>query len=497
MSRMMEAHSLFLLFFLALLIGCNGDSTSNTPLSADNVNLIFVASPDVAYNTSGDVDPDTANLTSQGLQRSLLMASYLKNQVLGEHNVTGIYALEPTTHLQTANRYPDMAAIGFIQPFALLNQIALPIDANGNTYTGNNYPINASYAEGSVPNGVAAPTRPFTGLPSYCPDCTGLDFNDAGGDNDALVSGIIDNKSPGYFVFSAPWETVEALLTKIDTQYGYNLSFPATYWGTNYVYAISIPTSGSASLVTYNSNLNPPTTYPVLPAPITSAACASNPESYSRIGGVNGVSVPANANTNSTIYLVRHAEAHPDPDFHFDDGNYVAAGQWRALSLADTLSDKITKPDVVYSIDPAGTWYPNGAINVSYVRPSLTVLPYVIANNLPYHLAADLSLGSAFTPTDPTIAQNTSDYFFTGGTFSNKTVLVAWESGHIKPLLKALIESYGGNYPALPADWTDWPPQDYDTIWTVRLDALGNLSLDNASCEGIDSANLPAEAPQF
>jgi len=71
-----------------------------------------VVSEDLAYQSPGDVNPTTANLTSQGLQRALLMASFLQRNVLGMMNVTGIYALEPMTHLQTTSNYPDMVAIG-------------------------------------------------------------------------------------------------------------------------------------------------------------------------------------------------------------------------------------------------------------------------------------------------------------------------------------------------------------------------------------------------
>ena len=69
--------SLFLILALTLIAGCGGGSSSNTTaaLSADNLNLIFVVSPDLAYSAPGDVDPDTAELTNQGLQRSLLMAT--------------------------------------------------------------------------------------------------------------------------------------------------------------------------------------------------------------------------------------------------------------------------------------------------------------------------------------------------------------------------------------------------------------------------------------
>jgi len=31
----------------------------------------------------------------------------------------------------------------------------------------------------------------------------------------------------------------------------------------------------------------------------------------------------------------------------------------------------------------------------------------------------------------------------------------------------------------------------------VTLDAVGNLTVDNAKCEGIDSASLPATCPMF
>src|SRR5664279_2344486 len=145
---------LSLLFALALtlLAGCGSSSSPPTPapLSAGNLNLIFVVSEDLAYQASGDVNPTTANLTSQGLQRSLLMATFLQQQVLGTQNVTGIYALEPMTHLQTANNYPDMAALETIQQFAMLNQITLSdatlSDAGQVPYTSNSYPINVSYA---------------------------------------------------------------------------------------------------------------------------------------------------------------------------------------------------------------------------------------------------------------------------------------------------------------------------------------------------------------
>lgn len=84
-------------------------------------------------------------------------------------------------------------------------------------------------------------------------------------------------------------------------------------------------------------------------------------------------------------------------------------------------------------------------------------------------------------------------FFFTGSTFSNQALLVGWEHDHIPPTVNALLASYHGDGQPAP----NWPDDDYDTVWTVKLDANGNLSIDNATCEGINSATLPATPPQF
>ena len=258
---------------------------------------------------------------------------------------------------------------------------------------------------------------------------------------------------------------------------------------------ISITPSGVARLVTFNSHLNPPATYPVLP--VVAASCTQQTYfSYTLTDGVNGVKVPAGTNTNETVYLIRHAEAHPTSSF--EDGNYVAAGQWRALSLPNFMPYALrgqASPTVVYSIDPAQSFSLAAGFSVSYVRPSLTVLPYAIANNLPYYLVAGFSIGGATT--DPAVAKATSDFLFTnltGANLSNQTVLLAWEHEHYPPLISYLLPSYGVT---VPATAIPWPETDYDTIWRVKLDAHGNLTVDNALCEGIDSASLPATAPPF
>jgi hypothetical protein len=181
------------------------------------------------------------------------MATFLQQNVLGAQNVTGIYALEPMTHLQTAGNYPDMIGLETIQQFAMLNQITLSHGSNS-PVTANSCPLNASYSSAPVPDGVAQPflTCPSgSGLPPY--SCQGLDFRDLEHANETLVSDIVKANTPGFYVFSAPWETVSTLMASINRLKGYNLSLPASYISPNYIYAISITPSGGATLVTCSS----------------------------------------------------------------------------------------------------------------------------------------------------------------------------------------------------------------------------------------------------
>jgi hypothetical protein len=498
MNKRTLALSLFLTVTLTLLAGCGGSSQPNptpSPLRSSNLNLIFVASEDLAYQASGDINPSTANLTSRGLQRTLKMATFLQQKVLDGDNASGIYALIPMTHLETANQYPDMAGLMTVEQFAMLNQTTLS-SPNELPVTAQSFPVNMSYSPAPLPAHVAKPLLncPVIGSGGAY-SCQGLDYRDLDGDNETLVSALIQSNTAGFYVFAAPWETISSLMANINQSEGYNLKLPASYISPNYIYAISITPSGSASFVTYDSGINPAGNYPTLPAGgIVGSACLpvqTNTTFHVTVtGGTGGAVVPFGVNTNETIYFIRHAEAHPTS--WWEDGNYYGAGQWRALDLPNALYGKI-HPNLVYSIDPAqvtpGAESVNGSLFYSYVRTNTTVLPYAIANDLPYNLAASFEL---LKQNPPALATEAAKFFFFGGKFTNQSVLVAWEHDHIAPTVNALLTAYKVGQPILA-----WPADDYDTVWTVKLDAQGNVSIDNLTCEGINSGALPATPPQF
>ena len=119
----------------------------------------------------------------------------------------------------------------------------------------------------------------------------------------------------------------------------------------------------------------------------------------------------------------------------------------------------------------------------------MTVLPYAIANDLPFNLAATVPL---FAEVPPAPAPEASAFFFTGDKFTNKTILVGWEHKHIPSTVNALLASYG-----VAQNAPDWSDADYDSIWKITLDAHGNLNIDNQACEGIDTSGVPPTAPIF
>ena len=475
--------------------GCGDGDTSPSPqLSSANINLIFVVSQDLAHN-DGDINLDTANLNTRGLQRVVSLATYLHSTLLNQASVNGIYVLEPATHLQTANNYPDLVPLETVEQFAVLNQYSIdsptPSPAATFSFSSNSFPVNVCYTRASVPQGVSTPSTFFA-------NCQGIDFADNGGDNETLVNGIIGQEKGGFYVFALPFETLQFLLHNVKALNSYDYTVPATWEGANTLYVLTIPLSGPTTLTTYDTQIHPATTYPIpVPTPQGHPSSMQTPFEIKNLT-LEGSSVPANINTNETVYFIRHGEAHPTS--YWDDGNLIYPGNVRALYLPIALAGKITTPDFVYAVDPA-QFIPGGIDrnnvsidDCSYVRTSQTVAPYAIGNGIPFYVASGFQWGGLTSQDDAAAVDAAASYFFAGGQFSNKTLLICWEHNHIPRIAQALVDSYfaSGAPPVPPPPLSPWPGSDYDTIWTFSLDGSGNLTLHNHYYEGISTDSLPS-----
>jgi hypothetical protein len=505
MSTIFRRLNLRLIFAVAIILslaisGCAvnssvGSSYEAPPppaLSPTDMNLIFVVTPDLEHN-AGDINPGTTNLTNQGLQRALKLATYLHTNLLNSANVNGIYALEPATRMQGG--YPDMVPLEIVEQFAMLNEYS---ENAPQALVANSFPVNVSYSLASVPKTAATP-------PAYPPNCQGIDFADNGGDNEALVNGIISQKKGGYFVFALPFETFEKLLNNLKSLNSYEYAVPDDWEGPNKLYVLAVTPVGATVLNTYDTQINPGTSYPVLNPAWQDSPSSNQPAFETKPSEHSGYSLPSGINTNQTVYFIRHGEAHPNQAW--DDGNLTMSGNWRALYLPAALAGKIKTPDLVYAVDPAQikSGEPESTNpdikTYSYVRTSQTVAPYAIANGIPFCVASEFYWGvPGKTPqSQEQSSRDAVNFFFVGGQFSNKTLLISWEHNRIPLIAQSLVNLYFANVsdaPSVPPN-TSWPETDYDTIWTFSLDGSGNLTVSNLTCEGINSATLPTTPPSF
>lgn len=434
------------------------------PLKIDRLNLIFVPSP--------DVNPATGLMTPRGLQRSLRLARRMTGIMT---SVGDIHAVAPTTApLRGRNAY-DLSALEGVE------QLALEFDA----------PIDASDA---AQCGLPCPSR-------------GLDAADLGnpnGPNEKLVEGIIAGalryRSTGNHVFSMPAALLNNLIAYINAAEKYKLVIPRLEPDEHdTIYVISIDSNNRAALRIYRFSVNPPPRFPKVRLPRANTC----PQPHVKISTeAMGLKPPAGINTNETVYLVRHVEAHPNNQF--ENGNYVCRGEWRALGSPLILYRKITASSggrlprdfQVYGPDPS---YPAGPYRNSYIRAALTVYPFAIAYGLPMRLAKGIPWDERRSGENAAIR-----FFFmrpaSGNSragFSNATLLIGWEHENIGRMMRDLLDTY--YHPAKAensAQLPRWDSNDYDSIWKVSLDANGNLTFSN-DCEGVPSAALEISCPAF
>ena len=148
-----------------------------------------------------------------------------------------------------------------------------------------------------------------------------------------------------------------------------------------------------------------------------------------------------------TLVFVRHGEK-PAAGY----GQLNCQGLNRALALPAVIAAKFGKPDAIYAPDP-GQQKDDSGHPYYYIRPLATIEPTAIQFQMPvqtpYGFAQIDKLGAALVNPDN----------------RGKLIVVAWEHKLIVKLLRQMLSAHGGN----PADIPNWKSDDFDSIYTVRL----------------------------
>ncbi len=181
-----------------------------------------------------------------------------------------------------------------------------------------------------------------------------------------------------------------------------------------------------------------------------------------------------------TIVFIRHGEKPAN-----DEAQLTCQGLNRALSLPDLLIARYGAAQFVFAPTttkkPAskGAGVPPGT-TYSYVRPLMTIEPTAIRLGLPVEtkFAFDEIGGLQSELTSPA--------------YQRAVVFVAWEHAALDQLVKRLMSAYGSDAGEVP----DWPTEDYDSIFVVRIRTEGGKRTVSFAHEQEGLNGLSTDCPQ-
>lgn len=174
-----------------------------------------------------------------------------------------------------------------------------------------------------------------------------------------------------------------------------------------------------------------------------------------------------------TIVMVRHGEKPAE-----GLGQLTCEGLNRALALPRVIEAKYGRPDVIFAPDPARQKNDRG-VNYDYVRPLATIEPTAIYFGLP----VNASIG--FADIDGLRAA------LLAPAYRQSRVVVAWEHSVIEALARRIVRDYGGD----PAGVRQWPSDDYDSIYVLRIMRRGSDASAVLSVERENLDNRPKTCP--
>ncbi|MDD5057452.1 MAG: hypothetical protein PHQ60_06240 [Sideroxydans sp.] len=398
------------------------------PLNSNAWNIVFVQSFEAA--------PKTNNLSVQGFNHALRFGQELNTVTAGKsRDIRQIYSLAAQSAAQ------DMTSLQSIEPFAVLNNREVT-----------HVLVNSG--------GISAYNSP-----AY------------------IINNILGNQPRGSYIMAMSADLINSTVAALSDP-----TAPATGItpGNYNQYLVLSLENGRTAINVYDDNIRPDTRYPDLHLkPTAHYACPQKPVTFS---AKKPDASKYQFNTNQTVYLIRHVEAHPNSAF--ENGNFVCQGAWRAIGANDILLKKMGgNAKNVLTTNPGNLIGCDGSC--SYIRPSLTIAPYAIWHNQQLMLA-EFQWNDAPTLATSLFTRNTP---YSSVAFDKSTTLVAWEHEHIVEAVQYLFDTVYAN-PAAAQKIPAWSFTDYDSIWILKTDDKGNITFSN-DCEGIDSNALPSTCPAF
>ena len=169
------------------------------------------------------------------------------------------------------------------------------------------------------------------------------------------------------------------------------------------------------------------------------------------------------AQADTTLVLFRHGEK-PAQGL----GQLSCQGLNRALALPGVLVAQFGTPQALYAPNPGVTAIDRGT-PYHYIRPLATIEPTAIRLGLPVNTTWGLT------------SLNEVGAELLSPAHRGQTLFVAWEHHLLVRLTRALVAEVQGDPTTVP----DWPDDDFDTIFVVRIPLSGPARFER-SREGLD-----------
>ena len=184
---------------------------------------------------------------------------------------------------------------------------------------------------------------------------------------------------------------------------------------------------------------------------------------------------PAPSHTDvETIVFLRHGEKPPG-----GLGQLTCQGLNRALALPPLLISKFGRADYIFAPAPEGKVTEGGLRQFDYIRPLATIEPTAIRLGLP--------VCTDFRYKDIASLQHE----LTKQQYHKALIFVAWEHYELDRMVRNFVGAFGGN----PAEVPEWPGDDYDSLYVLRISGTGATKLISFSHDHEGLANLSPDCP--